>query len=154
MRLSESDSMNVRDPGNPREATQEKIPAAHWQGKRGDLAPLLTTVLQALCLVAFFVVLLVGTYYALLVFLELGKFIKNPATAKEAVEAVADHIDADRLSFGADPESSFQPGKLIAFVLYLFLFILWFWIPMALIALSGRVILRSLPGRGDKVRSE
>lgn len=98
---------------------------------------------------ALFVVLglfLFGAYYAVDVFLHLGALVKSPADAAGPVDQVAEIIDAPQLVISTQGQVV-NVGRLAAFVLYGFGLLLWAWVPLTIMSVSGRVLLMLASGR-------
>ena len=143
----------MRDPGNPRgNDPDDRRSIDRDSSSPDDLVGALAALLRGLCLVAFFVVLVIGMYYAIQVFTQVGRVITDPGIARDSVDAIAEMIDAEKLTWnlGQDP---IEPGRLIAYLLLFVWYLIWFWIPMALIHAAGKIILGSLPDRDKKKKT-
>jgi len=121
-----------------------------------DIAGTLETLIRAACLVVAFGVFLLATYYAISVFVEVGKVVKDPTLASKSVASIAQIIDADKINVPARDNKTVPTGKSIAYGLMLCGYVLWMWVPLVLLKISGHVILKSMPAwrsRQDTRRS-
>lgn len=136
----------MHDPGNPRAAFEESHggadPAISVRPELGVVA-----ITRIFCLLASFGVLLVAIYYAIHVFGQVGHLITDPQSAQPSVDAIAKMIDTENLKFTSIGGDNIAPGRLLAFLLLIFCYVIWFWIPMTMIRIAGQIILRSLPER-------
>ncbi len=97
--------------------------------------------------------LLVSVSYGFEVFRQLGQFIKDPATGRQAVADIGDMIAADSFSFQMSGEAPMLIGPLLSFVLLILLYFVWLYIPATLIYFSSRIILtiiKDLPDSKSK----
>ena len=91
-----------------------------------------------------FVLLIVSAYLAINVFFSIGALIRDPQAAKSSVAGVAELISAEKLTFNYDAEQSLEFGNLVAFLLLLFCYILWLYVPATLISVCARILLGTM----------
>ena len=135
----------MRDPGSPRSALENDDSM-----NQRDSGSVIAQITRTLVLCAAFVVLAISIYYAIHVFGRVGQLITNPENARESVDAIGEIIDAPKLTFSVAGSEPVAPGKLAAFLLLLFCYWMWFWIPITMFHAAARIILRSLPERGNR----
>ncbi|MCP4194807.1 MAG: hypothetical protein GY768_29740 [Planctomycetaceae bacterium] len=152
----------LKDPGNPRQKLGDNLTRSQL-AHQGDLPsfwtqlPLsLNGVLRGGVLTVVSVILLVSVYYAFEVFRQLGQFIKDPASARQAVADIGDMIVADSLTLQLQGDAPLQLGPLIAFFLLIVLYLVWLYVPATLITVCGRILLavaKDLPDLKSKKAS-
>lgn len=109
-----------------------------------DTTDILWTVVRIACLFILFGLLIFGCYYAIQVFLQIGRLVQNPAIAKEAVGTVADMIEAEQLVVPIGKEQEpIKIGKLIALLVVVFGYFLWSWIPLKIVGIAGSSLLKT-----------
>ncbi|MEE3372075.1 MAG: hypothetical protein VX346_22265 [Planctomycetota bacterium] len=125
---------------------------ADTQPEPDNLLATLADFLRGVCLCAVFVLLAFGTYHTLSVFQAVGKIVQDPTILSESVDTISELIDAEKLSFrvaGQPPDQSLQPGKLLAFLLLSAWYLVWALLPIQIVAVCSRILLRGFLG-GDK----
>ena len=130
------------------------MPQRDVQSESDSLLAALADFLRGVCLCCVFLLFAIGAYYTLSVFQEFGKVAQNPASISESVDVIAKMIDAEKLGFqiaGQPQGQSVQPGKALAFILLFLWYLIWALIPIQIVAVCSRVLLRGFPGR-DKNR--
>jgi len=137
----------MKDPGNPRlidgvEPSSDVRPV--------DLLAGIAMVLRGACFLGVFILFCVGAYYTIIVFGRLGSLVADPRSAGESVDAIAEIIGADKLTFVAGPGDPVEPGRLVAFICLLLCYALWAYIPIQLIATCGKVLLYGLRRKNKK----
>jgi hypothetical protein len=135
-----------KDPGNPRYRGEER-PGSEKSTAVDEsvgIVDAIAMVTRGLCLVGVFALLVVSACLAVSVFYVIGSLIRDPATAKNAVNAIAELISADKLAVAFAGDERLEFGNLVAFLLYLFCFLLWLYVPASLITVSSRILLGSL----------
>lgn len=115
-----------------------------------DTLRTLETMLRGACIVVAFGVFLLAAYYAIHVFVQIGKLVDDPAVARKSVDTIATMIDADKISVPAQNGKEVAAGRSVAYGLMLLTYILWMWVPLILLKVSGHIILKSLPTRQAK----
>ena len=149
----------LKEPGNPRlklgenvtpsESMHQSSSSAFWT--QFDLS--LSGILRGGVLMVVSLTLLVSVSYGFEVFRQLGQFIKDPATGRQAVADIGDMIAADSFSFQMSGEAPMLIGPLLSFVLLILLYFVWLYIPATLIYFSSRIILtiiKDLPDSKSK----
>ena len=122
------------------------------QPEHRSLLATLADLLRAVCLCSVFVLFAFGTWHTLSVFQAFGKIVQDPTILSESVDAISEMIDAETLTFriaGQPPGQSLQPGKVLAFLLLFGWYLVWALIPIQIVAICSRILLRGFPG-GDK----
>ncbi|HUG70954.1 MAG TPA: hypothetical protein VMM76_24610 [Pirellulaceae bacterium] len=139
----------MKDPGNPR-ASLESHEAAELP-QPADLLQGLATVLRVGCLLGISLLFAIGVYYSLVVFGQLTTLVRQPNSAEDSLNQVAEMIQADKLSFSPQPDDRIEPGRLVAFFCLLLVYALWAWLPLQIVYVCGRVLLTgfSQPKRSD-----
>jgi hypothetical protein len=99
-------------------------------------------LLRGIALIGVFGLLVTAAYYSLEVFQHVGRLVQDPATARPAVEAIADMISADQMLLEQKTQA-FRVGDAVAFVLLMGLYLLWLYIPATIISVCSRVLLGS-----------
>ncbi len=115
-----------------------------------DVTGTLETMLRAACIIVSFGVFLMAAYYAIHVFGQVGKLVADPAVASKSVDAIATMIDADKLKLPARDGKTVDAGRSVAYGLMLITYVLWMWVPLVLLKVTGHIILKSLPARQGK----
>jgi len=115
-----------------------------------DVTRTLETLLRVACIIVSFGVFLMAAYYAIHVFVQVGKLVDDPAVASKSVDAIATMIDSDKLKLPARDGKTVDAGRSVAYGLMLFTYILWMWVPLVLLKVTGHIILKSLPARQVK----
>lgn len=82
---------------------------------------------------------LTGAYYALDVFQAVGVLVRDPKGLEGPTAAMATVIDAERLAVKLG-DQSVAPGKWAALGCLFGWYVLWCWIPLAIIGAGGRVL--------------
>ncbi len=129
----------MKDPGNPRGSMERHDPAV--ASPSVDLLPSLLAVVRVGCLLGISLLLAIGVYYSLVVFGQLTTLVRQPDSADESLNQVAEMIQADRLSFSPQPGERIEPGRLVAFFCLFMLYGLWAWLPVQIVYVCGRVLL-------------
>ncbi|MFO0819341.1 MAG: hypothetical protein U1A77_15450 [Pirellulales bacterium] len=111
-----------------------------------DLVRTIGLVFRGLALFIVLGLFIFGAYYAVDVFLHLGKLVKNPADASGPIDQVAEIIDAQQLVIGTQGQTV-NVGRVAAFALYGVSIVLWAWIPLSIMSVSGRLLLLLATGR-------
>ena len=114
-----------------------------------SLLATLADLLRALCLCSVFVLFALGTWHTLSVFQAFGKIVQNPTILSESVDAISQMIDAETLTIRIAGELPLQPGKVLAFLLLFGWYLVWALLPIQIVAVCSRILLRGFPG-GDK----
>ena len=137
--------MTIKDPvqrAAERTSRGDEIPGLEF----GDMITGLGHLLRGTCLIGVFTMLAIAAYFALQVFFAIGALISDPASAQEAVAAIGRNISADKLAFQPPGQDSIEVGNLVSFLLLLFCYVLWLYVPATLISVCSRILLRSLDG--------
>ena len=121
------------------------------QPEHRSLLATLADLLRALCLCSVFVLFALGTWHTLSVFQAFGKIVQNPTILSESVDAISQMIDAETLTIRIAGELPLQPGKVLAFLLLFGWYLVWALLPIQIVAICSRILLRGFPG-GDKKR--
>ena len=137
-------TMTIKDPISARPSGDE-IPGFEF----GDMIAGLGHLLRGTCLVGIFTMLVIAAYFAVQVFFRIGALVSDPATAQESVAAIGRIISADKLRFQPPGQDPIEVGDLVSFLLLLFCYVLWLYVPATLISVCSRVLLRSI-GDGKK----
>ena len=87
-------------------------------------------------------ILVVSVYHALEVFRQLGLFIKDPGSARQAVADIGEMIAADQLTLQFGDTTPL--GPLLAFLLMIVLYLVWLYVPAKLITICSRILLATL----------
>lgn len=135
-----------RDPGNPRLRGEER-PGSEKPTRVDEsmgIVDAIAMVTRGLCLVGVFVLLVVSACLAVSVFYVIGSLIRDPSTAQNSVNAIAELISADKLTVAFAGDDRLEFGNLVAFLLYLFCYLLWLYVPATLITVSSRILLGAL----------
>ena len=119
------------------------------QPEHRSLLATLADLLRALCLCSVFVLFAFGTWHTLSVFQAFGKIVQDPTIISESVDAISEIIDAETLTIRIAGELPLQPGKVLAFLLLFGWYLVWALLPIQLVAVCSRILLRGFPG-GDK----
>ena len=119
------------------------------QPEHRSLLATLADLLRALCLCSVFVLFALGTWHTLSVFQAFGKIVQNPTILSESVDAISEMIDAETLTIRISGELPLQPGKVLAFLLLFGWYLVWALLPIQIVAICSRILLRGFPG-GDK----
>ncbi|MBN81695.1 MAG: hypothetical protein CMJ70_16305 [Planctomycetaceae bacterium] len=119
------------------------------QPEHRSLLATLADLLRALCLCSVFVLFALGTWHTLSVFQAFGKIVQNPTILSESVDAISQMIDAETLTIRIAGELPLQPGKVLAFLLLFGWYLVWALLPIQIVAVCSRILLRGFPG-GDK----
>ena len=119
------------------------------QSEHRSLLASLADLLRALCLCSVFVLFALGTWHTLSVFQAFGKIVQNPTILSESVDAISQMIDAETLTIRIAGELPLQPGKVLAFLLLFGWYLVWALLPIQIVAICSRILLRGFPG-GDK----
>ena len=119
------------------------------QPEHRSLLATLADLLRALCLCSVFVLFALGTWHTLSVFQAFGKIVQNPTILSESVDAISQMIDAETLTIRMAGELPLQPGKVLAFLLLFGWYLVWALLPIQIVAICSRILLRGFPG-GDK----
>ena len=119
------------------------------QPEHRSLLATLADLLRALCLCSVFVLFALGTWHTLSVFQAFGKIVQNPTILSESVDAISQMIDAETLTIRIAGELPLQPGKVLAFLLLFGWYLVWALLPIQIVAICSRILLRGFPG-GDK----
>ncbi len=72
----------------------------------------------------------------------------DPSSIKEQVLQINDLIDGDQLNFG-DPANPVAVGRTVSMVILGLIYLVWAWIPLLLIGVTGRVLLQGLTQRRE-----
>ncbi len=105
-----------------------------------DILRAMGMMFRGLAMTAVFLLLLCGAYYAIDVFRQIGALVNNPATGKAAVDSLAEIIDAPQLSFPVNGKSV-GFGKVAAVIILGIGYLLWAWVPLTILSVSGRLLL-------------
>lgn len=106
-----------------------------------DLTRGMDVFFRGLALSVLVIVLICGVYYGVEVFWRIGDLLTDPKKAESAVKSVAEMIDADKLTIEYQPGKILQPGRALALLLLGLGHLAWAWIPVQVIATTGRVLL-------------
>ena len=82
---------------------------------------------------------LLGAGYVLYAFTAIGGIVRNPNQLDAAVAAMARTIDAEHLAVKVG-EETIAPGRLLAMLILLLWYLLWSWIPLAILGAGGRLL--------------
>ena len=115
-----------------------------------SLLATLADLLRALCLCSVFVLFALGTWHTLSVFQAFGKIVQNPTILSESVDAISQMIDAETLTIRIAGELPLQPGKVLAFLLLFGWYLVWALLPIQIVAVCSRILLRGFPGVDKK----
>lgn len=85
------------------------------------------------------VLLLYGAYHAIDVFVQVGRLLKDPSQAAPAVDSLAEIIDAPQLKFLFNGQDV-GVGRAVAVILLGLGYLLWAWIPLAIIGAAGKLL--------------
>lgn len=149
----------LKEPGNPRQKLGENLTRSESMHQSSSSAfwtqfeLSLSGILRGGVLTIVSLMLLLSVYFAFEVFRQLGQFIKDPATGRQAVADIGDMIAADSLTLQLSGEAPLLFGPLVAFLLLIFLYFLWLYIPATLIYFSSRIIfaiIKDLPDSKSK----
>ena len=119
------------------------------QPEHRSLLATLADLLRAVCLCSVFVLFAFGTWHTLSVFQAFGKIVQVPTILSESVDAISEMIDAETLTIRIAGELPLQPGKVLAFLLLFGWYLVWALLPIQIVAICSRILLRGFPG-GDK----
>ena len=119
------------------------------QPEQRSLLATLADLLRAVCLCSVFVLFAFGTWHTLSVFQAFGKITQDPTILSESVDAISEMIDAETLTIRIAGELPLQPGKVLAFLLLFGWYLVWALLPIQIVAVCSRILLRGFPG-GDK----
>ena len=119
------------------------------QPEQRSLLATLADLLRAVCLCSVFVLFAFGTWHTLSVFQAFGKIVQDPTILSESVDAISEMIDAETLTIRIAGELPLQPGKVLAFLLLFGWYLVWALLPIQIVAICSRILLRGFPG-GDK----
>ena len=119
------------------------------QPEHRSLLATLADLLRAVCLCSVFVLFAFGTWHTLSVFQAFGKIAQDPTLLSESVDAISEMIDAETLTIRIAGELPLQPGKMLAFLLLFGWYLVWALLPIQIVAICSRILLRGFPG-GDK----
>jgi hypothetical protein len=135
-----------KDPGNPRFRDEERRGSEREpNGAEGvGIVDAIAMLIRGLCLVGVFVLLIVSACLAVSVFYMIGALIRDPAIAKDSVASISELISAEKLTFAYGGDEQFEFGNLVAFLLYLFCYLLWLYVPASLITVTSRILLGTL----------
>lgn len=128
------------------------MPQRDVQSESDSLLAATAAFLRGVCLCCVFVLFAVGAYHTLSIFQAFGRIAQDPAIISDSVDVIAEMIDAEKLNFpvaGQPQGQSLQPGKALAFLLLSAWYLVWALIPIQIVALCSRILLRGFPG-GDK----
>ena len=120
------------------------------QPEHRSLLATLADLLRALCLCSVFVLFALGTWHTLSVFQAFGKIVQNPTILSESVDAISQMIDAETLTIRIAGELPLQPGKVLAFLLLFGWYLVWALLPIQIVAVCSRILLRGFPGVDKK----
>ena len=104
-------------------------------------------ILRYLCLLGIFLLLVVGVYQANIVFQQVGRLIMDPKHAETSVDQIAKMIDYESLRFAQENNNVISFGRLLSFLLLLSCYLVWLWVPLAIIATCARLLLVGLMPR-------
>ena len=99
-------------------------------------------VSYAVCLFILIGLFIFGCYYAASVFTRVGQLIADPTKAADAVDSIATMIEADAMLIPLDQRESIPVGRGIAILLLAGGYVIWAWIPLKILAVSGELLLR------------
>ncbi len=134
-----------KDPGNPRFRDEERPGSEKTDGEVAvGIVDAIAMVTRGLCLIGVFVLLVVSACLGISVFYMIGGFIRDPSIAQDSINSIAELISAEKLTFAYADDQLLEFGNLVAFILYLFCFLLWLYVPAALITVSSRILLGTL----------
>ena len=119
------------------------------QPEQRSLLATLADLLRGVCLCSVFVLFAFGTWHTLSVFQAFGKIAQDPTILSESVDAISEMIDAETLTIRISGELPLQPGKVLAFLLLFGWYLVWALLPIQIVAICSRILLRGFPG-GDK----
>ncbi len=83
--------------------------------------------------------LLYGAYHAIDVFVQVGRLLKDPSQGAPAVDSLAEIIDAPHLKFLLNGQDV-GVGRTVAVILLGMGYLLWAWIPLAIIGAAGKLL--------------
>lgn len=118
--------------------TSGQIP--HESGS-GDLVRGLDVFFRGLTLSVLVIVMICGVYYAIEVFGRIGGILSDPKQVETAVGDVARMVESDKMKIEYEPNKTFEPGRALALVLLGIGYLVWSWIPIQIVAVTGRVLL-------------
>ncbi|MDA0660253.1 MAG: hypothetical protein O3C60_15645 [Planctomycetota bacterium] len=110
----------------------------------------IANVMRYLCLIGIFMLLVVGVYQASIVFQQVGRLITDTKHVEASVDQIAKMIDTESLKI-VQQDNVISFGRLISFLLLLVCYLVWLWVPLAIIATCARLLLVGLMPRGRTV---
>ena len=120
------------------------------QPEQRSLLATLADLLRAVCLCSVFVLFAFGTWHTLSVFQAFGKIVQDPTILSESVDAISEMINAETLTIRIAGELPLQPGKVLAFLLLFGWYLVWALLPIQIVAICSRILLRGFPGGDEK----
>lgn len=103
----------------------------------------LSVMVRGLCMVIGAILLVVGLFCLIQVFLTIKEVIDDPATTKASVASISEQIDADHLVY-SDGTNKLEFGKTVAFLLLFGWYGFWAWIPLSMLWVAGPIITRGI----------
>ena len=117
-----------------------------------ELLRTLGWVIRTACLVVAFMLFGLGVYYAIQVFQQLRVLIAEPQGAEGAVASIAQLIDADHLVIQQAQGEPVKLGRIAAYVILLATYVVWMWVPLGIMSVTGRLLLAALQRQTEKQR--
>lgn len=121
---------NPHDPRPPSESTLETF----------------ANIVRYLSLLGIFSLLVLGVCQANTVFQQVGRLITDPKHAEASVDQIAKMIDTESLKISL-PDNVISFGRLLSFLLLLVCYLVWLWVPLAIIATCARLLMVGLTPR-------
>jgi hypothetical protein len=104
-----------------------------------DLFELSGKIVRVACQLVGLLLILLGAFYVLNVFSAVGGVIAKPEGIEALPKAISQAIDADRMVVKTETtEVAF--GKAVAMLFTLLWYLLWAWIPLALLYAGGKLV--------------
>jgi hypothetical protein len=101
---------------------------------------------RMICQVLGFLMIVVGGFYLLWVFVDVVRFARDPASMEPALESMCVRIGGDKLSFQVDKDRV-ELGRVAAGVVLFLWYILCVVVPLCLVKLGARIIAWTLDQR-------
>lgn len=114
----------------------------------GDMVDTAGYIVRGITMLILTLLLVLGAYYALKVFVRIGGVATQPAEIEEQVIAINNIIEGEQLNFG-NPQQPIRVGRTISMVILGIIYLVWAWIPLLIIATTGRVLLQGLNQRRE-----